>query len=239
MDLEPDSSRQSDPDPEHMDATDPDPDHREATDPDPGHGESPDGGAEVTDEAEHPETGTERDCEDPKATKDSVEGGVDGGGEKGLLEDIYESLALHDTVPALQTGQGEDPYEEKQGEEKEENEEEQEKGGKEEVPNLAEICAAVLPPSSAAFGSSSSLNYVAGLGKSLYSSLRAPSSLSPRPSPPSSSSSRDSTPSLALPPPNSALCSLGERRAATLVFCWGKAGRGQLGQVCYSYSGQH
>ena len=153
------------------------------------------------------------------------------------MEDIYETLALHETVPALQTGQEEDPYEEKE-EEEEKRQEEQKEEEEEEVPNLAEICAAVLPPSPASFGSSSSLNYVAGLGKSLYSSLRAPSSLSPRPSPPSSSSSRDSTPSLALPPPNSALCSLGERRAATLVFCWGQAGRGQLGQVCYSYSSQ-
>merc|ERR1719239_741023 len=107
-------------------------------------------------------------------------------------------------------------------------------------PDLSEICASVTSSGSME-PFPNSLGYVAGLGRSLYSSLTRtstssltapPSSRSPSRTP-SLTSSRGSTPSLTGSSQSVAVSSMresGERLGATLVFCWGQARRGQLGQ---------
>ena len=159
------------------------------------------------------------------------------------LEESYKQMALHSSEDAedskvtdgLQSND-DDPYtDESKNSEKQEDVQQEESRRS----NLAEICASVTSNASL-----DSLGYVAGVGRSIYSSLTRtptssltspPSSLQSSRSPsrtPSLSSSRGSiTPSLSRH--SEALNQMresGERLGGTLVFCWGQARRGQLGQ---------
>ena len=159
------------------------------------------------------------------------------------LEESYKQMALHSSEDAedskvtdgLQSND-DDPYtdESKNSEKQEDAQQEASRRS-----NLAEICASVTSNASL-----DSLGYVAGVGRSIYSSLTRtptssltspPSSLQSSRSPsrtPSLSSSRGSiTPSLSRH--SEALNQMresGERLGGTLIFCWGQARRGQLGQ---------
>ena len=169
------------------------------------------------------------------------------------LEESYKQMALlNDESTDLEEKGGiaencpqssqEDPYEDAGHPEVKEDET---KNGEtlEQKPDLAEICASVT-----ASGSlepfPNSLGYVAGLGRSLYSSLTrtSTSSLTTPPSSHQSSRSPSRTPSLTSSRGStisltgsqsgavSSMSEAGERLGATLVFCWGQARRGQLGQ---------
>ena len=166
------------------------------------------------------------------------------------LEESYKQMALiSDDSTDLKQKEGgiaedcpgskesEDPYED--GGEGTNNSEQLER-----KPDLAEICASVTYSGSLE-QFPNSLGYVAGLGRSLYSSLTRTSTSSlttPHSSQqssrspsrtPSLTSSRGSTPSLTGSIRSvdfSSMREAGERLGATLVFCWGQARRGQLGQ---------
>lgn len=191
---------------------------------------------------------TEQDSADTCA--ESEQSSVVGNFLQETLEESYKQMALMSDESTELKKYEEEGIAEDRPESKESADPYEDEGEKtyhseqlERKPDLAEICASVTSSGSLMEPFPNSLGYVAGLGRSLYSSLTRTSTSSLTTTPPLSrspsrtpslTSSRGSTPSLMGNSSHSVAVSSmresGERLGATLVFCWGQARRGQLGQ---------